>query len=255
MPTTATDAFDTYVRGLGYNPEDLTAIERKALQAAHAARSLGAAPPSQQTDPGAVQAVLDEFLARAAHDRAQGCVASADQIEAAAARAVANGWTPERARLEMIRADRFGGPILTAPAGGSSPVSVLEAGLLLHMGLPDTKVAEWYGPRVTDAATSRGYRTAGFHTVCRSVLAAHGRHVPPAGLRDEDIRQVFDLSRGLQASGGPSTYSLPNILSNVAGKVALAAFQATTATWHTFCRQRAVSDFKQTTNLRLGSVW
>ena len=69
-------------------------------------------------------------------------------------------------------------------------------------------------------------------------------HVPSGGFTDSDLRTVFDISKGLRRSGGPSTYSLPGILGNVQNKVALAAFQATMATWMKFCKTRPAKDFK-----------
>src|SRR5262249_32409444 len=72
---------------------------------------------------------------------------------------------------------------------------------------------------------------------------------------DSDIRRVFEIGRDMQAgTTGPSTYSLPTILGNIANKMALAGFTDTMITWNKFCRTRPANDFKTMTNVRLLSI-
>ncbi|MGH8623446.1 MAG: Mu-like prophage major head subunit gpT family protein, partial [Burkholderiales bacterium] len=51
-------------------------------------------------------------------------------------------------------------------------------------------------------------------------------------------------------AAGPSTYSIPNILSNVANKFALEGFYGVDNAWSSIASRRSVSDFKQITSLR-----
>jgi hypothetical protein len=114
--------------------------------------------------------------------------------------------------------------------------------------MPTNRVGEYYPERAVDAATGQGYRSAGLHTLLKHVLAQEGRPVPPGKLTDTNIREAFELS---PRAGGLSTVSIPGVLSNIATKFALVAFDGANVTWPLFCRKTSTTDFKQFESVRL----
>jgi hypothetical protein len=156
-------------------------------------------------------------------------------------------WRAEQ--LHDLRASRAKAP---APLGESNAApavaAVLEAGLAHQMGVPLSAIAMAHGERVADAATRPGYRSVGIHDICRAVLAAHGKHVPPGKLGHDSIREALELA---PRASGISTISVPGILSNAANKAMLMGFSAVGMTWGSFCRTSSVNDFKQRKSYRM----
>jgi hypothetical protein len=157
------------------------------------------------------------------------------------------------AELAELRARRPRAPeLLTMDHHHPGSAAALEAGLLVGRGVPLSLVADWYGERTAEAASHAPLRNLTLHGVMRSILAAHGRHAPPGRFSDSEIRTVFEVGDIRAAGGGgPSTMSLPNILSAVAGKLLLQGFESTGTTWDRWCTTNSVNDFKQVTRLRL----
>jgi hypothetical protein len=156
--------------------------------------------------------------------------------------------------LEKLRAAR---PTVTGVRRGTEPPTgkALEAALLLrHKVAPEDKVAKWYDARTMEAALSRDLRRAGLHTVFHQVIHAAGGHVGATGFDDDTIRAAFLAEQRLiQAAYGFSTISLSGILSNVANKAMLAAYEAVESVVAQFCPRR-VKDFKEVTRYRLTAM-
>ncbi len=166
--------------------------------------------------------------------------------------AIAEGWTEERTELEKLRAER---PTVTGIRRGSEPPTgkALEAALLLNYNVaPEDRVAKWYDARTMDAALSRDLKRAGLHTVFREIIHAAGGHVGVSGFDDDTIRAAFAAEQRLiQAAYGFSTLSLSGILSNVANKAMLAAYEAVESVATQICSETDVNDFKEVTRYRM----
>ena len=111
--------------------------------------------------------------------------------------------------------------------------SVIEAALLLHMGMAALG-EKALGPVAMEQADRMG--STSMIDLCRAALYADGQAIP--GSRMELVKAAL------------STYSLPVALGNVANKVMLDAYKETPATWRSFCAVRNVGDFKTQTAVR-----
>ncbi|QDU81178.1 Mu-like prophage major head subunit gpT [Polystyrenella longa] len=168
------------------------------------------------------------------------------------AKAIGEGWDVQKTELEVLRAGRP-----TAPAGvggGSSNHTtqgqILEAALCFSCGLTEEQAGQHYDERTIEAALSSKYQNVGLHDVLISVLNAAGRHNPSGNrITVDTIKAAFSANQSLQANF--STVSLPGIVSNVANKSMLSAYNAVNTTWQHFCRVESNSDFKQHTRYRL----
>ena len=167
------------------------------------------------------------------------------------AKAIEEGWDETRAELEVLRASRPAGPAIHDRSEGHNGQS-LEAALCMTAGLTEQQVGKWYNARTMEAALSRDHRGAGLHSLLYEVIRAAGGWVRPGRVDNETIRAAFDADRQLRASGsGFSTISLSGILSNVANKSMLAAYNAVATVVARFCNETDVNDFKQVTRYRL----
>jgi len=164
------------------------------------------------------------------------------------AHALENRWTSEKTELEAMRASR---PSLPAIHGGAvaPEANVLEASLCLQATQDEKFVGEQFGEKTVEAAMSKNVRNCGLQYLMHECIRAAGGHVHPGANGDALIAAYSE--HVLQAAAGPSTISLPGILSNVANKSALQSFLAVPTTWREFCRTRSMNDFKTHTSYRL----
>lgn len=168
------------------------------------------------------------------------------------ARAVEEGWDMPRAELEQLRAERAEVQPVYSEDGSGRKAASLEAALCLSAGLPEDRVGRWYDQRVMNEATSRELAGAGLHMLLYEVIRAAGSHVRPGRIDNDVIRAAFVADgRLIQASGGFSTITLAGILSNVATKTMLAAYEAVNAVATDICGATDVNDFKQVTRYRM----
>lgn len=149
------------------------------------------------------------------------------------ARAIDEGWDTDRTELEVLRASRPKAPTVYVRSSQAPNDTVIEAALLLHMGMAalGEKVL---GPVAMDQAERMG--STSMIDLCRAALYADGQAIPSG--RMELVKAAL------------STYSLPTALGNVANKVMLDAYRETPATWRAFCAIRSVGDFKTHTGVR-----
>jgi len=181
------------------------------------------------------------------------CAGRRGEIEA---KAIGEGWDVARTELEILRADR---PQVNAvrTGGDATSATALEAALCLSAGLPEAQVGKHYDERTMNAALSRDLSGAGLHTLLFEVIRAAGGYARPGRVDNETIRAAFGADRRLvEAAGtsGFSTISLTGILSNVANKTMLGAYQAVPSVASMIAAETDVNDFKEITRYRLTGV-
>jgi hypothetical protein len=177
-------------------------------------------------------------------------------------KAIGEGWDTARTELEILRAERPMVSAMRAPGSGGDATSAraLEAALCLSAGLSEAEVAKHYddpGGRTMNAALSRDLSGAGLHTLLFEVIRTAGGYARPGRVDNETIRAAFNADRRLvEAAGGAgfSTISLTGILSNVANKTMLAAYQAVPSVASMIAAETDVNDFKEVTRYRLTGV-
>lgn len=192
------------------------------------------------------QAITD--ACSAAMDAHPGRIAD---IEAVGQTAISQGWNRERTELELLRKlDRSS----VSPASPSSraPVEgkVVEAAMLKASGLPGVEKLfdERTLQRADDAFGNRGLSLGEALTMTARNRGWRGHSY------SGDLENVLRYSFGNEAmsSGAvPSTYSLPNIFSNVANKSLKVYFEAVDQSWRDVSAIGSARDFKQTTDISL----
>lgn len=260
--------FDQWLAARGFEPAVLTDQQRTSLRGLFDAESLEAGREAGQraaaagegsTQDGEREAV--EASAAVAHLRAELgqelartlqirkiCAGRFPEIEA---KSISEGWDVQRTELEVLRVGRPAGPAIHATEDPRTP-KALEAALCMSAGLPATRVSTWYDAQTMDAASSRELQGAGLHTLLYEVIRASGGYIRPGRVDNDTIRAAFvSNDRLLQAAGGFSTISLSGILSNVANKAMLAAYEAVNVASSQFCSETDVNDFKQVTRYRM----
>lgn len=180
-----------------------------------------------------------------------------------ASQAINEGWSADKAELEVMRASRPQPPHMQAGAGnsqnnnGPDTAQVLEAALCLSGGMDQKFVSEQLGESqrepVMNAALSAQYRNASLHMAMDHVIQASGDFYTGSRKDNAFIRAAFSADQQLQASGF-STLSLSGILSNVANKALIASYEAIETVWQTICAERSHGDFKEHKRYRLDST-
>lgn len=243
--------FRQWVEAKGFVFDELSDAQKAGLQAMYDAEQKAADEPDAPKPPDKVVATLRAEAAAETQrigDIRRICAGRHTDIEA---KAIAEGWDATKTELEVLRAER---PTVTGIRRGGDGLNAaaIEAALCLSAGLPEGQVGGWYDERTMNAALSRDLRGAGLHTLLYEVIHAAGDHVRPGLVDNEVIRAAFAADQRLiQAAGGFSTISLTGILSNVANKAMLSAYQAVDSTVGFFCAETDVNDFKEVTRYRL----
>jgi len=213
--------------------------------------------------PGADE--LDQIIAqsRAEHDRrtrvAQMTAKTvierpelADDMERLCKQALDAKWDVQRYELEVLRLSRRAPATLIRQRVGSD-AQVIEAALCLTGGLED--VEKQYTEPVLQAASQRFRNGLGLGDLLVLFAQANGYHGVGRSNIQDLLRFAFAPGGGQHtieaAGGGPSTMSLPGILSNVANKFLRAGFEAVEATWREIAAVRPVRDFKQISSYSL----
>lgn len=241
--------FQQWLLQNSYDASQLSPTQEKHLTAAWRAELPVADLPGGQSRDDVIHSLVAQY--QASNERSP---EKRQSLQAIGERAIAEGWDISRTKLELLRADRTIGPMCLTPRdNGDSSSDVLACSLACSMGASESSMGKAFGERVANIAFSKQHRGASFHSVMRSILAAHGEHVPPGRFSDRDVRRVFEVSRQNRDmySLDPSTYDLTGILSNAANKAALASFEGVPATWRKFCKIGDLADFKTATLYRL----
>ena len=241
--------FDTYVAAAGFDPQAMSDQQRSFLRARfdadHPAPPTHSAADRERERVEGIATDRDDIVAVST-----GTDGSPERVRAVADRAIAGGWDRSRAEVEMIRASRPVGPGVSVARDTHLDQEVVECGLAMGGSLD--RIDTVYPAAVCEAARKRW--KGGLSLVeCASVVARRN------GFRGDTIRghlkEILRAAAGyggfVRADAGPSTYSIPNILSNVANKFALAGFYSVDQTWSSIAARRSTNDLKQITSLRL----
>lgn len=248
--------FEQWLEAQGFDASALSEKQSGSLRALHEAadRSDGADTVTATAGPAVSDAVASlraELAVEAERVNAirKICVGRGE-IEA---QAIKDGWDVTRTELEVLRASRPQGPAIHSDDGSGRSAHNIEAALCCSAGLTDQQLAKFYDDRTLEAA-NREYRGAGLHTLVYETIRASGGYVRPGRVDNQVIRAAFEADRQLRASGGFSTISLSGILSNVANKTMLAAYNAVESVAVRIAAQTDVSDFKEVTRYRMTGV-
>lgn len=160
------------------------------------------------------------------------------------AQAIRDGWTEQRAELEVLRQTRPAAPAIHA-VDNSVTGAVLEAACLLTAGAAEVEVA--FDGQTLDLASRRYRGGIGLQELLLEAAWANGY----SGRNFRDSRAVlrYAFGRGIEASF--SSIDIGGILSNVANKFLLEGFFSVERVWRNICAVRNVSDFKTVTSYRL----
>lgn len=248
-----------WLNAKGHKPEALSEAQQASLKgeweaevrAAEAPAAVSSPAPASATPAGNQNGDLAAARvegARIERERqvairaaASGVDVPADQVEAA----INAGDSPDAANARFLQALRNRAPSVGTPAigGGSERINarIIEAGMCLafqrHVGMDDAALTRQYGEQGLNAAGDfRRLRLTEFVELC---ARADNVRLPLGRGSDAWIRAAF------------SSTSLPGILSNVANKALLAAYQAVPSAARQICRIGRVNDFKAHTRYRL----
>lgn len=271
--------FEQWFQAKGFDPAALTDEQRATLQAAYDAEVAAEQAEPQDKDQGKGGGTVNatgaantdtdgerqDVIANLAEYRKQQAAESKRIADIRAAcgkhpaievKAITEGWSVEKTELEILRAERPKAPAAGGSSNGQPNSShVIEASLALSHGVPvktvEASLPEKEREPVLNAAMSAQYRGVGLHFLMDRVIHAAG--VTFAGDRksNEYIRAAFQADRQIVAAGGFSTVSLSGILSNVANKHLLAAYQAVASVVSDIAREVDTNDFKEFKSYRM----
>lgn len=278
MPT-----FDEWLVQKGVDPTKLTPDETAALQIAYETlagtgaatptpASATAATPAPTPAPAAVAAGASLSLQasaadiinaqnKAIADNARRIAAIREEVQKIPdftirgrieATAIEKNWSLEKTELEVIKELRPKAPAGHVHTTSNAP-QVLEAALSLSLGLRN--VEKSFDEKTLDSA-ARDYPQMGLQQMLIACAAANGYLVSPGvRIHSGNIRGIFQAAFGRQRgsfeASGPTTLTLPGILSNVANKEILQGYMEVDQTWREIAAIKSVNDFKQVTSYRM----
>ena len=200
----------------------------------------GAAEP---TDAATVEAAQNAERARVA-----AVIAACKGHEDIMAEAVRDGWTAERAELACLKAEKAAAEKARIEAGRPAAPSIINlketapkdaktvaAAACMGAAMPDSTVEAQFKGVDLDAAHDLGV------TRLSDIFAAFGYEYRPGN--------GASMEKALRAAF--SNADIPNVLSNVAHKFALAGFGAVGEDWRKVSRSVPVTDFKAVKGVRL----
>ena len=263
--------FEAWLTANGYDAEKLNDKQRAHLTSAWKAETQPAPKAEQEAEPksesgfdqqmAAIEAENDRirYIQEATVTACARHVGNPDktkQFKDLCASAIADKKTDKRAyELAVLRLDRSIGPMVMSPSGQSTiDDTVLEAAVCMSNRLPN--LDKQFTDQTLQAAHSRFRRGIGLQEL---LMVAAERNNGYRG-SSRDIRAVchaaFRNSAGgdmydMRADAGPSTISVPGILSNVANKFLAETFGYGEQSWRQVARIRSANDFKTMTTYRL----
>jgi len=180
------------------------------------------------------------------------------------AKAIKDGWTPEKFELLCHRADLPTAPNVPAIHKKDSKIDglCLQASILRYAGIPNAEVNKVNGikyglesmfkPEVLERSHDKKYNTGGsIQAMLDMQIKAAGKYYAGSNRGDGDfIRCAHEAWSTVQASGF-STLNITNVLENVMHKSTLAAFNAVEALWPFLCGRKPLNDFKTHSLYRL----
>ena len=247
--------FEKWLQARGFNIEELSDAQRETLKAAYEAETAlsdetaetnvninaDAGDPAENAEDADRSDIIATLRAETAAEmtRIEAIRRVCGEHAEIAAEAIRDGWSPEKAELAVLRASRPQAPNINVGAGGvdASRPEVLEAAVFQSTRLDN--IAAQYEEPVQDAAHKAFNGQLGLQELL-NIAARDGGYV---GRR-------YGINRGILRAAF-STTSLPGILSNVANKAMLMAFEAVESTWRVIADITSVKDFKRVTSYRL----
>lgn len=270
--------FEKWLQAQGVDPSTLTDEAKNQLQAAYDALQAGQQEDDEEETPqkevkaGNQQSTSDRsnYIASDISAAVATAVAAAlgrqNMLQASLgahpdllAKAIAENWDEGRCRSEgqlaTLRASYSHGPAIHVqgrPADRAQVGRMIEAAMSVTGGVfNEEQAVAAYGEQTVEAAQRHMPRSAGLKYLIHEVIRASGGHSHPGVMDDDTIRAAFQADRQLSASSGFSTISLSGILSNLANKALLRAYNEVPSVVRRFCRTVSHSDFKQHTKYRL----
>ncbi len=176
------------------------------------------------------------------------------------AKAIEEGWDTDKTELEFMRADRpQSGPSIHIK--GSHGVSThatltaaaLTAAVCMTAGLGEKSAMNGLKDPEKEIAASRQLRGFGLAALVHEQLRAAGQYAQAGRIDNDIIRAAIqsDPALNMQANNGFSTISLSGILSNVANKFLLDAYESVPSAVPMIAFETDTNDFKQFTRYRL----
>lgn len=172
------------------------------------------------------------------------------------AKAIAEGWSPERCELEIqreelksLRASRATGVAIHVNGGEGITGDVIEAAIAISGQLDGLE--KHYPEKVLDAADKKFKHRIGLQEALLEAAAANGTRAMTFQSNPRGILEAAFSGRSMQASAGLSTINIGGILSNVANKFLLQGFMGVEQVWRQIAAIASVRDFKQVTSYRL----
>lgn len=247
---------DEYIADLGIDPATITAERRTELDTAFkiAQGELRASAADDDADRADEVRTETGDAIRASRKRFAEETRRVEAIRDACgddnptifARAVEEGWTLDRTKLEVLQVGR---PQLDSTVRGdrssiratTKPVEVLTAATLMSLGFTDDAVFAKMDERSVNLADEK-YRGIGFRDLALLCAQNDTPNAPGVFRNGDEV---------IRAATGPSTSSLASVVSNVAGKVALMTYEAHEIVGRRIARSRPVPDFKVQERFRL----
>jgi len=251
--------FDKWLKAKGLDPAALSDEEKTAQRVIFDAevkaakdKKDGDAPPDktpektvQATAAPSAEDIVAETRKRLAAEQTRVNDVRAvcgDEHGEIAAKAIAEGWSKERAELEVLRASSPRAPaVITGASDVQMSALVLEAALRLGSEEKEEFVEKdkAYNEQILDAA--RKHRTSSIRAFIEKVCRMEGRAVPLLG----DSPEIW-------AAAGFSTVNVPGILGNTANKILVSAFNAVPSAAVRVGKKLSAKDFKTHTGYRVG---
>lgn len=262
--------FETWLKAQGFDPANLSAQQKTALQAAYKAAHPDPAPTPQpnpapaQTPPQGqnLYLSLEQVLEtqRRENDRVRRITDLAavaigerpfhiDEFERMAKAAIDGQNSVAEFELNLLRY-RASAPAVHSRSASAERTNaeVIEAAICRSGGLAD--VEKQFDPRTLEAAHRRYRHGVGLQELLLIVARENGF----TGHSASDVRGLLQyafLDVRAAGGGGFSTTSLPGILGNVANKFLVAGFMAVEQSWREIASTRNVKDFKAVTSYSL----
>lgn len=190
------------------------------------------------------------------------CNGQYPKLEAAAIR---EGWTKDKTELAVLKAEKERSSRPSPPnvmqgarsSGGPNRNNVIAASALLSMGKDEKFVGSQFSEAEMNeavAAQNRSYSLNRIVAECiRDAASEASVHIPSAeGVTGNGMwNHYVNAQRLLAGSSSFSTISLPGILSNIANKSLLDAYEAIPRIFRTIARKASSTDFKPAFSYRL----
>lgn len=269
--------FEQWLKASGFDPNAITDVQRKVLQAGYDAEMKAAADkakpegdkkakaPADDKAPEKIEAkasdpdatlpdrVREELKAERKRIAGIETICANGAHVAIKAKAIEEGWTPEQTELQVLRASRAPAGIVRGDSSPAVSAAAAECAMIQSFGnVTEKTITRSFKPEVIEAAgRMRGYSIG---QLLHDTIRAAGLSVHPGKITQDTLRVATQADRMLRAEASFSSYSVPGILSNVMNKVLLDRFAQMNSVVDSIAYQTDTSDFKPFTRYRLDSV-